>query len=163
MFDVLVYVYEHFWRGDACPELPLLSRKLSAAGFEADEIQQALDWLAGLSLASNHTQWIDVSETAQTVHAPRSASAQSMRVYTFAEQQQLGADCLGFLQFLEDAGKLSTQMREVVIDRAMAVSYQPVTLDDLKIIVLMVYWRVGLEPDALILDELCDAPDRVAH
>jgi Smg protein len=86
-----------------------------------------------------------------------------MRVYTFAEQQQLGADCLGFLQFLEDAGKLSTQMREVVIDRAMAVSYQPVTLDDLKIIVLMVYWSVGLEPDALILDELCDAPDRVAH
>lgn len=163
MFDVLVYVYEHFWRGDACPELPLLSRKLSAAGFEADEIQQALDWLAGLSLASNHTQWIDVSETAQTVHEPRSASAQSMRVYTFAEQQQLGADCLGFLQFLEGAGKLSTQMREVVIDRAMAVSYQPVTLDDLKIIVLMVYWSVGLEPDALILDELCDAPDRVAH
>ncbi|MSQ57912.1 MAG: DUF494 family protein, partial [Limnohabitans sp.] len=52
MFDVLVYVYEHFWRGDDCPELPLLSRKLSAAGFEADEIQQALVWLAGLSLAS---------------------------------------------------------------------------------------------------------------
>ena len=40
MFDVLVYVYEHYWRGDVCPELPLLGRKLSAAGFDADEIQQ---------------------------------------------------------------------------------------------------------------------------
>ncbi|MFM7802126.1 MAG: DUF494 family protein, partial [Limnohabitans sp.] len=37
MFDVLVYVYEHYWRGDVCPELPLLGRKLSAAGFDAEE------------------------------------------------------------------------------------------------------------------------------
>jgi Smg protein len=29
---------------------------------------------------------------------------------------------------------------------------------------LMVYWSVGEEPDALVLDELCDdADDRVAH
>ena len=42
MFDVLVYVYEHFWRGDSCPELPQLGRKLSAAGFESDDIEQAL-------------------------------------------------------------------------------------------------------------------------
>ena len=35
---------------------------------------------------------------------------------------------------------------------------------DLKIIILMVYWSVGEEPDALVLDELCDdAQDRVAH
>jgi len=27
----------------------------------------------------------------------------------------------------------------------------------------MVYWSVGLEPDALVLDELCDDNDRVAH
>jgi Smg protein len=54
-------------------------------------------------------------------------------------------------------------MREIVLDRAMAVPGQPVSLDDLKIIVLMVYWSVGLEPDALVLDELCDDHDRVAH
>ena len=163
MFEVLVYVYEHFWRGDACPELPQLGRKLSAAGFEAEEIQQALEWLAGLNLASHHTEWIDVSDPVTEPDAPRAASVGSMRVFTVAEQQHLGAECLGFLRFLEDAGKLSTHMREIVIDRAMAVPTQPVGLDDLKIIVLMVYWSVGLEPDALILDELCDDPDRVAH
>ena len=37
-------------------------------------------------------------------------------------------------------------------------------LEDLKIIVLMVDWSFGEEPDALMLDELCDdASDRVAH
>jgi Smg protein len=45
----------------------------------------------------------------------------------------------------------------------MAIPGQPMDLDDLKIIVLMVYWSIGLEPDALILDELCDDTDRVAH
>jgi Smg protein len=50
-----------------------------------------------------------------------------------------------------------------VLDRAMAISGNPIHLDDLKIIVLMVYWSIGLEPDALVLDELCDDEDRVAH
>jgi Smg protein len=35
MFDVLVYLYENYWRPDACPEPKQLSRKLSAVGFEA--------------------------------------------------------------------------------------------------------------------------------
>ena len=54
-------------------------------------------------------------------------------------------------------------MREIVLDLAMAIPCHPMDLDDLKIIVLMVYWSIGLEPDALVLDELCDDADRVAH
>ena len=55
-------------------------------------------------------------------------------------------------------------MREIVLDRAMAAPGDPVALDDLKIIVLMVYWSLGEEPDALVLDELCDGThDRIAH
>ena len=45
MFDVLVYLYENYWRPDACPEPKQLSRTLSAVGFEPDEIQDALRWL----------------------------------------------------------------------------------------------------------------------
>ena len=52
---------------------------------------------------------------------------------------------------------------DAVLDRAMAIPGHPMDLDDLKIIVLMVYWSIGLEPDALVLDELCDDADRVAH
>ena len=49
MFDVLVYLYENYWRPDACPEPKQLSRKLSAVGFDNDEIQDALRWLDGLA------------------------------------------------------------------------------------------------------------------
>jgi Smg protein len=52
----------------------------------------------------------------------------------------------------------------MVIDRAMAIDGAPMDLEDLKIIVLMVFWSLGEEPDALILDELFVAPeDRLIH
>jgi Smg protein len=160
MFEVLVYVYENYWRGDACPELPQLERKLSAHGFEPDEIQQALVWLDGLNSAAQN---ICVPEEAALEWAPQPSDA-SMRVYSVAEQDHLGAQCLGFITFLESSGVLPPELREIVVDRAMAAPGDPVHLDALKIIVLMVYWRFGHEPDALILDELCDdTEDRVAH
>jgi Smg protein len=87
-----------------------------------------------------------------------------MRVFTLAEQDHLGEECMGFISFLESAGVLPPQMRETVIDRSMAAAGGPVTLEDLKIIVLMVFWSLGEEPDALILDELfVDAEDRLIH
>jgi len=49
MFDVLVYLYENYWRPDACPDHAQLTRKLSAVGFDSDEIQEALSWLDGLA------------------------------------------------------------------------------------------------------------------
>jgi Smg protein len=163
MFEVLVFVYEHYWRGDACPELEQLGRKLSAHGFEADEIHDALVWLDGLNLVAQSSRGID----AAAEHPPGPAAAQSaasMRVYSVAEQDHLGAQCLGFISFLESSGVLPAAMREIVLDRAMAAPGDPVSLDDLKIIVLMVYWSFGEEPDALVLDELCDPADgRLAH
>lgn len=155
MFEVLVFVYEHYWRGDACPELQSLERKLSAHGFEPEQIHEALAWLDGLNFAAQNT---DETSTALA------ASPSSLRVYSPAEQEHLGAGCLGFVSFLADSGVLPPTMREIVIDRAMAAPGDPVSLDDLKIIVLMVYWSFGQQPDALVLDELCDSPQtRIPH
>ncbi len=148
MFDVLVYLYENYWRPDACPDHAQLTRKLSAVGFESDEIEEALTWLDGLAT------------TAQSYAGEQQPN--SMRVYSPAEQDHLGIDSISFVSFLESAGVLPPPMREMVIDRATAIPGGPVDLEDLKIIVLMVFWSLGEEPDALILDELFVAEeDRV--
>ena len=150
MFDVLVYLYENYWRPDACPDHDLLSRKLSAVGFETDEIQEALSWLDGLA------QGAQGEALAQ--------SPGSVRVFSDAERELLGDESIGFITFLESAGVLPPAMREMVIDRATAVGTGPMPLEDLKVIVLMVFWSLGEEPDALILDELFVAPeDRAIH
>ncbi|HEV8690651.1 MAG TPA: DUF494 domain-containing protein [Ideonella sp.] len=159
MFDVLVYLYENYWRPDACPDHEQLTRKLSAVGFESDEIQEALNWLEGLALRTN-----ELGDEPPPVVGERPASTSSMRVYLREEQDLLGEESIGFISFLESAGVLTPVLREMVIDRATAVGSGPLELDDLKIIVLMVFWSLGEEPDALILDELFVAPeDRLIH
>jgi Smg protein len=150
MFDVLVYLYENYWRPDACPDHDQLTRKLSSVGFESDEIQEALTWLDGVATA------------AQSYVGEQLPS--SLRVYSPAEQEHLGEASIGFISFLESAGVLPPPMREMVIDRASAIPGNPLDLEDLKIIVLMVFWSLGEEPDALILDELfVDEEDRLIH
>jgi Smg protein len=150
MFDVLVYLYENYWRPDACPGHDQLTRKLSSAGFESEEIEEALSWLD------------DLTSSAQA-HVGQQAQ-HSQRVYTAREQDHLGEQSIAFVSFLESAGVLPPPMRELVIDRANAVGNTPLDLEDLKIIVLMVFWSLGEEPDALILDELfVDAADRLIH
>jgi Smg protein len=150
MFEVLVYLYENYWRPDACPEPKQLSRKLSAVGFEPEEIHDALRWLDGLASSAE-------SVTGTPVQG-------SMRIYTDGEREVLDETSVGFVAFLESSGVLPAPMREMVIDRAMAVGGGPIDLEDLKIIVLMVFWSLGEEPDALILDELfVDPGDRIIH
>ncbi|NVM89158.1 DUF494 family protein [Variovorax sp. SG517] len=172
MFEVLVFVYENYWRGDACPEAEQLGRKLSAHGFEAEEIREALHWLDGLSLATQGMQIErssddDAAATVVLSGTPPAAmpqSANAMRVYSQAEQDHLGAECLGFIRFLESSNVLPCGLREIVVERAMAAPGDPVALDELKIIVLMVHWSTGIEPDALVLDELCESREgRTAH
>ncbi|MFN9708995.1 MAG: DUF494 family protein [Burkholderiales bacterium] len=150
MFDVLVYLYENYWRPDACPDHDRLARKLTAVGFELEEIEEALSWLDGLA------------ESAQAYVGEQSVS--SVRVYSEQEQLKLGQRPIGFVNFLESAGVLPPPMREMVLDRASAVSGEQINLEDLKIIVLMVFWSLGEEPDALILDELLvEDEDRLIH
>ena len=150
MFDVLVYLYEQYWRPDACPESGLLVRKLLAVGFEDDEIAEALTWLRGLQSATEHA-----------VMAP---SEGSVRVYAPAELERLCPEAQGFLHFLESAGVLSPKLREMLLDRVLAVPSGPVNLDDFKVLMLLVFWSLDEEPDALILDELfVDAGDRSIH
>ena len=155
MFEVLTFVYENYNPGESCPEPAHLERKLTAQGFESDEIGEALVWLQGLEGAAHPSPlqpWL-----VQPQH-------NSMRIYPRHEQQHLGPQALGFLGFMEYSAHMPAQLREVVIERAMAAPGGPVSLEDLKVIVLMVYWRFGQEPDALVLDELCDAgEERTYH
>ena len=152
MFEILVYLYETYYRPDACPDAGTLAKKLSAAGFEGDEINSALSWLSGLATVTQTTVPVAYAESS------------SFRVYVEQEYERLGAEAIGFLSFLESAGVLNPLLREIVIDRALATDERPVSLESLKVIVLMVFWSQGEEPDALILEELLeDGAPRQMH
>ncbi|MBV6476409.1 MAG: Protein Smg [Rhodocyclaceae bacterium] len=147
MFDILVYLFENFFHADAYPEPEQLALKLSAAGFEDEEISEALQWLDGLQEAGGDS-------------LPAIAvDNDSLRCYAAEETARLDTDCRGFIAFLESAGVLNPLTRELIIERAMALSEHLVPLSRLKIIVLMVLWQQHQAMDSLILEELLSGND----
>jgi len=170
MFEVLAFVYENYWGGDACPELPALQRKLHAVGFDSQEVVAALVWLEDLKSAAHGV--VRPPATSALAETPLIAAndsgakllaAHTMRVLTVPEQNRLGMAGWRFLNFLCAIGALPQDRLELVMERAMATAGDPLSLEDVKLIVLMVYWSLGEDPDALVLDELCDnRPFRLA-
>jgi Smg protein len=142
MIDILVYLFENYLP-DACPPSAVLAKKLSAAGFENQDISAALTWLEGLAgLPGEHG-------------VPcRAARLNSMRIFDEREIERLSLESRGFISFLEHNAALSPELREAVIERALALPDAVVGLDRLKVIVLAVIWRYRYEIDALILEEL---------
>lgn len=140
MIDILVYLFENYLP-DACPEPAVLARKLSAAGFERDDISAALSWLDGLAGDKD-------------ARCANPARPDATRIYDVEEQERLPAACRGFIAFLERQQAIDASLREAIIERALALDDAEISLDRLKVIVLAVIWRFRHEVDALILEEL---------
>ncbi|HEY0296002.1 MAG TPA: DUF494 domain-containing protein [Bordetella sp.] len=144
MFDILVYLFENYYTPQACPTADVLAKRLAAAGFEHEDIDDALGWLYGLA------------ETTERCVELAQVQSEGVRIYADSEYRQLGTESIGFITFLESAGILPAPLREIVIDRALAAPEAPVPLSCTKIIALMVLWSQEAEIDNLVLDELLD-------
>lgn len=149
MLEVLVYLFENYYHTECYPDNDTLSRKLSAAGFESEDISDALTWLKGLA---HHTE-NPLPESLE--------SSRSQRAFIELEITKLSTEARGFLAFLESAGILTPVLRETIIERAMALEGDLVGLEKFKVIVLMVLWTRRGSVDTLILDELL--PDGEKH
>ncbi|MDN3697443.1 DUF494 family protein [Vibrio cortegadensis] len=134
MMDILMYLFETYIHSEA--ELQVdqdeLEDELTRAGFHQKDIYKALHWLeelAALQESDNHS-------------AISTGSATSIRIYTKSEVARIDMECRGFLLFLEQVGVLTTEIREMVIDRVMGLETDDFELDDLKWIILMVLFNV---------------------
>ena len=145
MYDVLVYVFENCQQTEVAYDSDRVAKKLSAAGFEDSDISEALHWLAGVLRAP------------QPVHNLPD-SRRSFRAYAPRELAKLDAQCRGFLMTLEHSAILNAQTRELVIERSLAASGESLTLEQLKLIVLMVLWNQQTPTSQLVAEDLFSAP-----
>ncbi len=129
ILNVLLYLFEHYIYDQ--PELvqdpDSLQNSLIQAGFSPTEVSRAFDWLETLAMDR---------PTAVT-----STSRGPTRLFCDAELARFEVEARGFLIFLEHAGVLSAEQRELVIDRAMALDQDEIDLVDLKWVVLMVLFN----------------------
>ena len=138
MFEVLVYLFENYFEANVRPDHGTLTRELSAAGFELDDIERAVDWFSTLE----NMTYATVDEAAEP---------SGWRIYSDEECTKIKDDGRGFLMFMEQSGVLLPSQRELVIDRAMALSNMPVGLEEIKWIVLMTLWNQGMASDYLFI------------
>jgi Smg protein len=146
MYDILVFLFENCQQAELAYDRERVAKKLSAAGFEDSDISEALHWLAGMAAAP------------RTVREPLPDARASFRAYAPRELAKLDARCRGFLLTLEHSGILSAETRELVIERALATSGDMLSLDQLKLVVLMVLWNREMPTSRLVAEDLFSAP-----
>ena len=103
VLDVLMYLFETFSESaedEPEPDRNELKMELERAGFRDREIDRALDWLDGLNAA-------------EIPHEDNQDSSGALRIYDPFEQVRLNARARGYLLYLEQAGILSPDQREL--------------------------------------------------
>jgi Smg protein len=141
MYDVLVYLFENCQQAEVSDDRERVARKLSAAGFEDSDISEALHWLAGVARMPREVAELPDARSSFRAFAPR-------------ELAKLDADCRGFLITLEHSGILTPQTREIVLERSLAAAGQTLSLEQLKLIVLMVLWNQQTPTSQLLAEDL---------
>ena len=136
VIDVLMYIFTSYLdNDDILPEdRESIDADLREAGFQTQEIEKAFDWLDGLALAG------DVPSLEQ--------SRQSVRIYSAKEQLRMDSKIQGFLFFLEQSGVLTPELRELVINRIMALDGEGVIdMEEFKWVVMMVLFNNASDQD----------------
>ena len=123
MFDVLIYLFENYLDDhiDLTPHHSIIKTELLNQGFSYFLIEAAFLWLESLN------------DPRQDTCHPK-----SFRIFSSAEKHHLNMACRNLLISLELNGILSPNYREIVIERAMILENETITLDELKWIVLLV-------------------------
>jgi Smg protein len=141
MFEILMYLFESYFDAGSYPEPDKLSRKLSAAGFEEEEISDALTWLSALQEQNSDNYPASLEHTGQ-------------RHFAELEMQLISFEARQFLLFAEQQHLISAVEREIIIDRSVALKHENLALDKLKLIMLMVLWNRHQDLDPLLIEEL---------
>ena len=159
MLDVLMYIFENFIDDDheqsGEPDVAALTTELGHAGFRKGEISKAFEWLEDLSVLCEEDEY---PHTINTVFA-------STRIYSDTEKQKISLSAIGFLSRLEFYSIITPSLREVILDRAMALESDRIDLDQMKWVAMMVlYNQPGRETNYLWLENLLfDLEQDVLH
>ena len=128
VIDVLVFLFDNYLSietDDLSNELALTC-ELEEAGFSAGEINQAFDWLGNLA------------DLYQNQGSIREQNPNSVRVLTKDEYQKLDIECQGLLFNLQRVGLLDVMTREIIIESAMTLRVDRLSLFAFKRIIGLV-------------------------
>ena len=146
MFDILMFLFESYFYAGSYPDSDKLSLKLSAAGFEDEDINRALDWLSGLKQLTQADYPVSINNSGPRHYAP-------------LEIQRISGEARRFLAFWEQNKMITPVEREMIIDRAVVLGRESLPLDKVKLIALIVLWNQHEDLDPMMVEDLMTPTD----
>jgi len=141
MFEVLVFMFENYFAHHAMPDADVMGQELSAAGFEQTDIDGAFDWYDEMKYRLTQP---DIKYSHQY---------SGMRVFSETELKKINTESIGFVMFLQQANVINDMERDLIVDRAMALKQQEITVEEMRWITMIALWNEGREKDYLFVED----------
>ena len=141
MFEVLVFMFENYFAHHAMPDADVMGQELSAAGFEQTDIDGAFDWYDEMKYRLTQP---DIQYSHQY---------SGMRVFSETELKKINTESIGFVMFLQQANVINDMERDLIVDRAMALKQQEITVEEMRWITMIALWNEGREKDYWFVED----------
>lgn len=141
MFEVLVFMFENYFAHHAMPDADVMGQELSAAGFEQTDIDGAFDWYDEMKYRLTQP---DIKYSHQY---------SGMHVFSETELKKINTESIGFVMFLQQANVINDMERDLIVDRAMALKQQEITVEEMRWITMIALWNEGREKDYLFVED----------
>lgn len=127
MVEVLAFLFENFLQRpiDLQANLEQIARELPRVGFNVDEVDGAIDWLDE-TLRTQNFDIIPLKESHGT------------RAFTAIEIAKIDLEARGMIYLLENTGLITPSIRELIIDRVMALNLNVVGKKEMQWVLLFV-------------------------
>ena len=141
MFEVLVFMFENYIAHHSLPDNEIMTQELSAAGFEQSDIVGAVDWF--------HEMKTMLTEPP----AIYSHKHTSLRMFTDSELKKINTESISFVMFLQQANVINDVERDLIVDRAMALKQEQISIEEMRWITMIALWNEGREKDYLFVED----------
>lgn len=141
MFEVLVFMFENYFANHTWLDNKLMAEELSAAGFDQTDIEGAFDWFQ------------EMKSRLDTPQSMYTQTDESVRIFTQNELAKISTESFSFILFLRQAGVINNLERDLIIDRAMALKQEHISIQETRWITMIALWNIGREKDYLFVED----------
>ncbi|HEY0907618.1 MAG TPA: DUF494 domain-containing protein [Methylophilus sp.] len=144
MLEVLIFIYQNYWDKHDAAELKetdeaVMAYELSQAGFSHQDILHAVDWVKDLRRSVQQPQY--------------QQDPAALRIFCEQERSKLTDECLNFLCLLHQSEMITAYERDLIIDRAMVLPEESISMEDVRWITMMVLWDESRKQDYLFVED----------
>ncbi len=138
MVEVLAFLFENFLHRpiDLQANFEQIARELPQVGFNVEEVDGAMDWLD----ETLQNQSFDTTLLKQSC---------SLRAFTSLETAKIDNEARGMIYLLESNGLITPSIRELMIDRAMALQINTVGKKEMQWVLLFVMMNSQARKDII--------------